>query len=57
MYIRHDDVDGGDETPLGSLQPRGQFEAYYLHTHGVDAVPEELGRVFDEVLEDLQHEG
>jgi DNA repair protein SbcD/Mre11 len=41
-----------DEMPLSSLQPRDQFVSYYRRQHGVDDVPEELMRAFDEVLED-----
>jgi DNA repair protein SbcD/Mre11 len=41
-----------DEMPLSSLQPRDQFVSYYRRQHGVDEVPEELMRAFDEVLED-----
>jgi DNA repair protein SbcD/Mre11 len=41
-----------DELPLSSLQPRDQFVSYYRRQHGVDDVPEELMRAFDEVLED-----
>jgi exonuclease SbcD len=55
VYERQDA--GPEGPPLSSLQPWDQFEAYYRHTHGVDDVPEELGRAFEEVLDDLQHEG
>ena len=43
--------------PLPSLQPRDQFDAYFRHTHGVDDVPDDLGRAFDEVIEEIQHQG
>jgi DNA repair protein SbcD/Mre11 len=54
-YERADPMDEGP--PLSTLDPRDQFESYYRHTHGVDAVPEDLMRSFGEVLEDVQHEG
>jgi exonuclease SbcD len=36
---------------LSSLQPRDQFISYFQSDHAVDAVPPELLRAFDEVLE------
>jgi DNA repair protein SbcD/Mre11 len=38
--------------PLSSLQPRDQFLSYFRREHGVDEVPEDLVRAFDEVLSD-----
>jgi exonuclease SbcD len=38
--------------PLSSLQPRDQFLSYFRREHGVDQVPEDLVRAFDEVLSD-----
>jgi exonuclease SbcD len=46
-----------DETPLSSLQPRDQFLSYYRREHGVDDVPEDLMGAFDEILEDIGHDG
>jgi exonuclease SbcD len=40
-----------DGPPLSSLQPRDQFVSYYRREHGVDDVPEDLLRAFDEVFE------
>jgi len=48
---------GRDGPPLASLQPREQFVSYFTREHGVDAVPDDLLRAFDEVLEDVLHEG
>jgi exonuclease SbcD len=50
-YERSEDVLEGP--PLSSLQPRDQFLRYYCREHGVDAVPEDLMRAFDEVLDDV----
>jgi exonuclease SbcD len=41
-----------DGPPLASLQPRDQFVSYFRREHGVDEVPDDLLRAFDEVLED-----
>ncbi len=47
----------GDGAPLSSLQPRDQFTSYYRRGHGVDDVPPDLLRAFDEVLETVGQEG
>lgn len=49
-YERRDDRDDGPA--LSSLAPREQFLAYYRREHGVDEVPADLLRAFDELLED-----
>ncbi len=51
-YERRDVPETGP--PLASLQPRDRFDSYYRQAHGVEAVPEDLGRAFDEVLDELE---
>ena len=41
-----------EQSTLSSLQPRDQFVTYYRTEHGVEDVPEDLMRAFDEVLDD-----
>jgi exonuclease SbcD len=50
-------VDGpgdGRDRPGPSPSPRDQFAAYYRREHGVEEVPAELLRAFDEVLEAVE---
>jgi DNA repair protein SbcD/Mre11 len=54
-YERAEATDDGQ--PLSSLQPRDQFTSYYRREHGVEAVPDDLLRAFDELLEAVGHEG
>ena len=42
---------------LASLHPRDQFSSYFRSEHGVEEVPAELLRAFDEVLQDVEGEG
>ena len=42
---------------LSSLQPRDQFVTYFRREHGVDEVPKDLMGAFDEILQELGHEG
>jgi hypothetical protein len=46
-----------DARPLSSLQPSDQFAAYYRREHGVEEVPDDLARAFDEVLGEVHHGG
>jgi exonuclease SbcD len=54
-YERQESEESGP--PLSSLQPRDQFVSYFRREHGVDEVPGDLMDAFDEVLEDVGHEG
>jgi exonuclease SbcD len=54
-YEREESKD--DEPPLSSLQPRDQFVSYYRREHGVDRVPDDLMGAFDEVLDEVGHDG
>jgi exonuclease SbcD len=55
VSLRYERAEPADEgPPLSSLQPRDQFASYFRREHGVDAVPTDLMRAFDEVLGDLQ---
>lgn len=53
-YERAESKDDGP--PLSSLQPRDQFQSYFRREHGVEAIPEDLMRAFDEVLETVDQE-
>jgi exonuclease SbcD len=58
VALRYERQEAGEEgSPLASLQPRDQFVAYFRREHGVDEAPEELLGAFDEVLDDVGHEG
>ena len=50
VYEKKEAADEGP--PLSSLQPRDQFVRYYRREHGVEEVPGDLLRSFDEVLEE-----
>jgi exonuclease SbcD len=54
-YERQEAEESGP--PLSSLQPRDQFVSYFRREHGVDEVPGDLMDAFDEVLDDVGHEG
>jgi exonuclease SbcD len=55
VSLTYERVEAADEgPPLSSLQPRDQFDSYYRNTHGVEEVPDDLMRAFDEVLEDVE---
>jgi hypothetical protein len=58
VSLRYERVETAEDArPLSSLQPRDQFASYYRREHGVDEVPEDLLRAFDEVLGEVQHGG
>lgn len=58
VSLRYERAEPNDHgPPLSSLQPREQFVSYYRSQHGVDDVPDELLRAFDELLEAAGHEG
>jgi DNA repair protein SbcD/Mre11 len=52
VYERADAIEG--DPPLSSLQPRDQFVSYFRREHGVEELPPDLMRAFDEILEDEQ---
>jgi exonuclease SbcD len=55
VQLRYERVEAKDgPPPLASLHPRDQFASSYRSQHGVDDVPPELLRAFDEVLDDVE---
>jgi exonuclease SbcD len=51
VYEREDAEPKG---PPLSVHPRDRFVSYYCRQHGVETIPEELMRAFDEVLENVE---
>jgi exonuclease SbcD len=57
VQLRYERTEATERSqPLSSLQPRDQFVSYFRREHGVDDVPVDLMRAFDEVLETVDQE-
>jgi DNA repair protein SbcD/Mre11 len=58
VSLRYERLESAEQgPPLSSLQPRDQFVSYFRRERGVDEVPEDLMRAFDEVLSGVEDGG